>query len=436
MRIAVYGMGYVGVVTSACLLRDGHSIVGVDPNGSKVKDLAAGLTPIQEPGVAELLAAGHRAGRLRASTDPDAGIDGIDIILICVGTPSLSDGGIDLSHVEDVTQQIGSALKKSTSRPVFVLRSTVLPGTMEETVIPILEETSGLSAEEDLAVVFHPEFLREASAVEDFDNPPKIVVGEASPGAGDLLMELYEKYRAPKFRLLLKEAEMVKYCDNLFHALKVTFANEVGEIARSTGVDSREVSRVFCADRKLNISARYLRPGYVLGGSCLPKDLRAILRYAAVKGIDLPVLEGILPSNTARAEAFLGRLKLKNPALVGMVGLAFKSATDDMRESPFVEVAKRLIGEGIEVKIYDPYVHPEKLLGSNKKAVEATLGHLSRLLVDSLSALESADLIIINHPGLDPEVVRGWLGKGIEVMDLVGSGEINRKIPGYEGISW
>ncbi len=435
MKIAVYGMGYVGVVTSACLLRDGHSIVGVDPNASKVKDLAAGLTPIQEPGVADLLAAGHRAGRLRASTDPGAGIEGTDIILICVGTPSRPDGGIDLSHVEDVTRQIGQALKDSSSRPVFVLRSTVLPGTMEETVIPILEETSGLSAGEDLAVVFHPEFLREASAVEDFDNPPKIVVGEAAPGAGDLLMELYEKYRAPKFRLLLKEAEMVKYCDNLFHALKVTFANEVGEIARAAGVDSREVSRVFCADRKLNISARYLRPGYVLGGSCLPKDLRAILRYAAVKGIDLPVLEGILPSNAARAEAFLGRIKLKKPAVVGMVGLAFKAATDDMRESPFVAVAKRLIGEGIELKIYDPHVHPDKLIGSNKKAVEATLGHLSALLVNSLSELEPADLIVINHPGVEPRVVRGWLANGTRVMDLVGTEEVDRKTPGYEGVS-
>ncbi|MEO0973218.1 MAG: nucleotide sugar dehydrogenase, partial [Pseudomonadota bacterium] len=284
MKIGLFGMGYVGVVTGACLLRDGHHVTGIDPVQGKVDDLAAGQPPIQEPMVGELLRAGHADGRLHASTDPVDGVRDADLVLLCVGTPSQPDGGIDLTYVKRCVEQIGQALASLQARPLIVLRSTSLPGTTENVVIPTLEQASGLVVGKDIDVVFHPEFLREGKAVEDFDRPPKIVVGEQRPGGGDRLMDLYpEKYDAPRFRMTLGESEMVKYCDNLYHAVKVTFANEVGAIARSIGVDARRVADVFCADTKLNVSAAYLRPGFAFGGSCLPKDLRAIARFSSLQ---------------------------------------------------------------------------------------------------------------------------------------------------------
>jgi len=436
MRISVFGMGYVGVVSGACLVRDGHTVVGVDPIESKVADLADGLTPIQEPGVAAMLAAGHKAGRLFATTDPAEGVQGADMLWVCVGTPSSLETGIDLSHVETVMTQIGQALRTSDNRPLIVLRSTVLPGSMEKLVIPALEKASGLKVGRDLHAVFHPEFLREGTAVADFDEPPKIVVGEAHRGAGDPLMRLYEGYDAPKFRLTPGEAEMVKYCDNLFHAVKITFANEVGAVARSAGIDARRVAEVFCADKKLNISARYLRPGFAFGGSCLPKDLRAILRYATIQSVRVPLLRSTLESNAAQIEVLLGRTVALGPKTVGMVGLAFKRNTDDMRESPYVAVAKRLIGEGVKLRIFDPYVHTEKLIGSNKLAVQAALGHLQGLLVGSLAELDSANLILINHASVDAERVAAWLDAGIKVVDLVGVEGVDRTAPGYQGVAW
>jgi GDP-mannose 6-dehydrogenase len=436
MKISIFGMGYVGIVSGACLVRDGHEVIGVDPVPSKVDDLAKGHTPIQEPGVAELLTAGYEEGWLTASTDPMDGVKDADMVWVCVGTPSSLEKGIDLSHVETVMGQIGQAMEDSGSMPLVVLRSTVLPGSMENLVIPTLEKASGLKAGRDFHAVFHPEFLRESTAVEDFDNPPKIVVGEGTPGAGDRLMSLYESFHAPKYRVSLGEAEMVKYCDNLFHALKVTFANEVGAIAYSAGIDARRVAEVFCSDTKLNISSRYLRPGFAYGGSCLPKDLRAILRYATLYAIPTPMLRGILESNKAQVEALVARVCAYKPKTVGMVGLAFKSNTDDMRESPYVDVAKRLIGEGVQVRIYDPNVNVERLIGSNKQMVEAALGHLRELLTDSLDNLESSDLILINHATVDAKRVHDWLKRGIRVIDLANLKGLDRDMDAYEGIAW
>jgi GDP-mannose 6-dehydrogenase len=434
MKIGIFGMGYVGVVSGACLLRDGHVVCGVDPVEAKVQELMEGRSPIQEPGVAELLAAGYEAGRVMASTDPMDGVNGMDMVWVCVGTPSSLEKGINLAHVEAVMGQIGAAMKESGSRPLVVLRSTVLPGSMETLVIPTLEKSSGLKAGRDFHAVFHPEFLREATAVADFDAPPKIVVGEGAPGAGDLLMSLYDSFDAPKFRVSLGEAEMVKYCDNLFHALKVTFANEVGAIARSAGIDARRVAEVFCSDTKLNISPRYLRPGFAFGGSCLPKDLRAILRYATLRGVSTPMLRGVLESNKAQVEALVARICECRPKTVGMVGLAFKSKTDDMRESPYVEVAKRLLGEGVALRIYDPGVHVDHLIGANKAMVEAALGHLRELLVTSLDDLHGSDIVLINHATVDAARVREWLDAGARVLDLASIEEIPRRGDGYEGI--
>ena len=436
MRIAIFGMGYVGVVSGACLLRDGHEIVGVDPVQAKVADLAQGCSPLQEPAVAELLADGHKAGRLKATTDPSEGLKSSSMVWICVGTPCGPDGAIDLSAVESVIAQIGECLRCSKDRPLIVLRSTCLPGTTSDQVIPLLQNKSHLVVGKDIDVVFHPEFLREGSAVEDFYNPPKIVVGEARPGAADLLLSLYKKYKAPIFRMELAEAEMVKYCDNAFHGLKITFANEIGALARAAGVDARKVAEVFCADTKLNISPRYLRPGPAFGGSCLPKDLRAILRFASIKSLQLPVLEGVLQSNEVQIDGLIQRVLTHHPGVIGIVGLAFKAKTDDMRGSPYVKVAKALIGEGIKVRIYDPAVQPDRLIGSNKEQVQRALRHLERLLVRSVDDLSAAELIIINHPMVDAECVYGWLGKRIKVIDLADIKGIDRQTEGYEGIYW
>lgn len=436
MRISIFGMGYIGVVSGACLLRDGHEIIGVDPVEAKVADLAQGRSLIQEPLVGDLLAEGHKAGRLKATTEPCDGLAGSDMVWICVGTSSGPDGRVELSSVDSVISQIGRALRDSQDRPLIVLRSTCPPGTTSKRVIPLLEKTSGLTVGKDIDVVFHPEFLRESTAVKDFDNPPKIVVGEACPGAADLLLSIYEKYDSPRFRLKLSEAEMVKYCDNLFHALKITFANEVAAVAKSIGVDARRVAEVYCADTKLNISPAYLRPGFAFGGSCLPKDLRAILQFASLKSLRLPMLRGVLESNDAQIHNLISRILVHNPKTVGMVGLAFKSNTDDMRESPYVKVAKALIGEGIRLRIYDQSIHPDRLIGSNKEQVQKALRHLEGLLVSSLQNLSEADLIIINHPVIDADCIHGWLGAGIRVLDLANIKGVDRNLEGYEGIYW
>ncbi len=436
MRIGIFGLGYVGTVSAACLVREGHVVVGVDAVETKVRSMQAGITPVQEPGVQELLESGHKSGRLTASLDPGEGVRDADMVWICVGTPSSLDRGLDLSHVEAVAEQIGRAMFTTGSRPLVVLRSTVLPGSMDGKVIPVLEEASGLKCGEDFDAVIHPEFLRESTAIADFDDPPKIVVGEQIPGAGDPLWELYKGFDAPFYRISLREAEMVKYCDNLFHALKITFANEMGAIARKAGLDSRRVAEVFCSDTKLNISPKYLRPGFAFGGSCLPKDLRAILRYASLNSIPTPMFQAVLESNKIQIESLVDRICAYQPKTIGMVGLAFKPNTDDMRESPYVEVAKRLIGEGARLLIFDPHVDPDNLIGANKAMVEAALGHLRSLMTSSLADLREADLILVNHPAVDTDQVREWLDSGIRIIDLAGIKGVGRVQPNYEGISW
>lgn len=436
MKISIYGMGYVGVVSAACLAHRGHTIIGIDPIESKVNDLSRGQTPIQEPEVAELLQTGYIEGRLFASTTPADGVRNADMIWVCVGTPSSLEKGLDLSHVESVSSEIGLALKEVENRPLLVYRSTMLPGSMQSIVIPALEKSSGLKAGVDFHVVFHPEFLRESSAVYDFDQPPKIVIGESKPGTSQLLTELYSDFDAPKFNLSLGEAEMVKYADNLFHALKVTFANEVGAIAHSAGIDARRVAEVFVSDTKLNLSPYYLRPGFAFGGSCLPKDLRAILRYATIQAVPVPMLSGIMESNKSQIDTFVERICKFKPKKVGMVGLAFKSNTDDMRESPYVEVAKRLIGEGMSISIFDPSVDTENLIGANKQLINTALGHLRTLLVDNVDKLNQTELIIVNHATITADQIDEWIESGIHVMDLASIKGVHTESPNYHGISW
>ncbi len=435
MRIAIFGMGYVGIVSAACLARDGHQVIGVDPIEVKVDDINSGRTPISEPGVDEMISIARKNGLLKASTDPEDGID-VDMAWICVGTPSDTDGSVNTSHVATCIRQIAEKLNGSPVRPLIVLRSTVLPGTTAEIVAKELKRVVKPVKAAEISFCFHPEFLRESSAVEDFENPPKIVIGEAHPGDAEKLFQVYREYDAPIFRLSLEEAEMVKYYDNVFHALKITFANEMGQIARSLGVDARRVADVFCSDRKLNISSKYLRPGFAFGGSCLPKDLRAIKRLAVLRNISIPMLQAVQQSNVVQIENFVKRILDKQPSCVGMVGLSFKKDTDDMRESPFVKVAKRLIGEGVELRVFDPGVDPERLIGSNKEAVKKSLKHLKKILVKKESDLNDCDMIIINHRRCEERQLLAWMQKSICLIDIADCGfeALDTKI--YEGIAW
>jgi len=429
-------MGYVGLVSAACLLRDGHTVTGVDPVEAKVADLLAGRSPIYEEGVPELLEAGHAAGRLHATCDPIEGLQDADMVWICVGTPSEPDGAVNMCFVQNVLMQIGKGMAKIDRFPLLVLRSTSLPGTTEKMAIPILEEATGKKAGESFDVLYHPEFLREGTAVEDFDDPPKIVVGAPRLGSEKLLLKLYENYPSPRFVLSSGEAEMVKYCDNLFHALKLTFANEVAMVAHHVGVDSRKVAEVYCADTKLNISPRYLQPGFAYGGSCLPKDLKAILRFASQEAISLPMLNGILASNIQQIDSLVKRVMCHEPKCVGMVGIAFKANTDDMRESPYLAMAKHLTGEGVTVRIFDPCVDPSRLIGANKETARKSLKHLESNLVGQIGDLNDSDVVLINHRTVDAGQVGVWLDAGVQIIDLANIDGVEPGTDGYSGIYW
>ncbi len=436
MRISIYGMGYVGVVSAACLLKEGHKIVGIDPVVEKIEKLSKGKSPIQEPKISKLLFDGYKKNLFLANVDPKTDIDKCDMIWVCVGTPSTYDGEIDFSYLDTVIKNIGRELKEVKNRPLIVIRSTCIPGTMENKIRPLLEKESNLVVSKDIDLIFHPEFLREGMAVEDFSNPPKIVVGEDNKNAADILLNIYKDYKVPCFRMNFIESEMVKYCDNLFHALKITFANEVASISNFFNIDSRKIADVYCSDTKLNISPYYLQPGPPYGGSCLPKELRTILKLASVNSIKIPMLNGIVKSNKVQIENIILNILSYKITKIGMIGIAFKPDTDDMRESPYVDIAKALIGEGIKLKIYDKFVNIEQLIGSNKKQIEKIFRNLGKLLVPVINDLLDVDLIIINHNIIDANCVMGWLKRGIKVIDLVNVKGIDRNMDGYEGLYW
>lgn len=437
MKISIFGMGYVGTTSAACLLRDGHEIIGIDIDEMKVNNLRQGKTPmIYEKGIEKLLKIGYKDNKLTSASDPKEGVVDCDMIWVCVGTPSKFDGGINLRYIDTVIKDIGHALKTVKNRPLIVIRSTCLPGSMDEFIKPLFEKSSNLVVNKDIDLVFHPEFLREGIAIEDFDNPSKIVIGEDRKGASDILLSIYKNYNASFFILNFRESEMVKYCDNLFHVLKITFANEVASISKSIGIDSRKIANIYCSDKKLNISSTYLYPGPPFGGSCLPKDLRAMARFASINYIQIPMLKGIIESNKIQINNFIMRILSYKPNKVGMIGIAFKPGTDDMRESPYVDIAKTLIGEGIEVRIYDQLVYEDRLVGSNKRQAEEAFRNLDKLLVSSLDDLHSVDLIIINHSVISSSQVRKWIDGGIKVIDMVGIKGIESSMKGYEGIYW
>lgn len=421
MKISVFGLGYVGVVTAACLARDGHDVWGIDKDEHKVKLLNDGQSPIVEEQIGDFVREAVESGRLRASMSCEEVVRATEMAIVCVGTPSLPGGGLDTTHVVQVSEEIGAALRGGTGPFLVVLRSTVLPGTVRSVVIPTIEAASGRAPEQGVDVVFHPEFLREGSSVFDYYNPPKIVVGEQTTGAGKRVLELYQNIDAPRFTTSLETAESVKYSDNLFHAVKVTFANEVGQLCQKMGVDSHEVMRIFCQDTKLNISPKYLRPGFAFGGSCLPKDLRAFLSAARESHLRLPMLESVLVSNTAQIERALEYIAATGSRRIGFHGLAFKPGTDDLRESPLVELAERLLGKGAELMLFDEHVRVAKLVGGNRAYIERVLPHLSEYLVQDRDELARAELIVVGHP-VDRDVVAELLEGGSRVYDMVGIG--------------
>ncbi|GAB4429675.1 MAG: nucleotide sugar dehydrogenase [Chloroflexi bacterium OHK40] len=435
MQISIFGLGYVGTVTAACLAARGHRVIGVDVAAGKVELLNKGRSPIVEPGLDALVADVRARELIEATTDVAAAVAATDLALICVGTPSLERGGLDVQYVERVMDQIGAALMGRARPFLIVLRSTVLPGTTRQCVLPTLERASGRPLGDGYEVLYHPEFLREGSSLRDFDQPALIVIGEARPGTAGPLIDLYGGVEAPRFVTSLEGAEMIKYANNAFHAVKITFANEIGQLCQSVGVDSHEVMEMFVADRQLNISPAYLRPGFAFGGSCLPKDLRALTRFARHQDLSLPLLESALPSNGLQIERALQRVEAHRRQRIGMVGLAFKPHTDDLRESPLVILAERLLGKGYALSIYDPQVQLAALVGGNLAYVQERLPHLSRLLLPGLADLAACELIVIGHPLAEPAVIEHWLTSGIQVLDLVGRGT-RLAHPNYEGLYW
>jgi len=438
VRISIFGLGYVGCVSAACLAQDGHHVIGVDVNSTKVATLNAGQSPIIEPELASLIAQGVSSGNLRAMSDAHVAVKESDVSFICVGTPSSEAGALDLQFVARVCAQIGGALRPNRTRHTIVVRSTMLPGSTGQVAVPILEQSSGKRAGIDFGLCFNPEFLREGSAIRDFHNPPRIVIGEFDRESGDVVQRIYANLSAPIVRTGLREAEMVKYADNAFHGLKVAFANEIGNLCKALGVDGQKAMEIFVLDTKLNLSPAYLRPGYAFGGSCLPKDLRALVHMASRSDVETPLLRAILESNENQKRRGMDMIRRTGCKKIGMLGLSFKRGTDDLRESPAVELAETLLGKGYDVAIYDPDVSVSRLIGSNRTYIERELPHLSTLMRPTLDeAVEHAEVVVItNHTD---EFARALtrLRPNQFVLDLVGINSVEASVNGqYEGISW
>jgi GDP-mannose 6-dehydrogenase len=419
VKVAVFGLGYVGSVSAAALARDGHAVVGVDPAAPKIEALRAGRAPVLEPGLDALVARMVEAGRLRATDDPAEALSDAELSLICVGTPSRPDGSLDLRFVRQVAEQVGSKLSRAAPGHVVVVRSTVLPGSTREHVVPAIERASGRRAGEGWDVAVNPEFLREGCSLEDYDRPSRILVGERAAGAGARVMRLYEGIAGERFVVPLEVAEAVKYTDNAFHALKIAFANEAARVWAARSADPAQVLEIFAADRKLNASPAYLRPGFAFGGSCLPKDLRALTAAAREAAVRVPLLDAVLPSNEVEVLRALEAVVATGRKKVALLGLAFKTGTDDLRESPLLELAERLIGKGFTLAIHDPAVNLARLHGSNRAFLEEHLPHISRLLREDLeAAVAEADVVVIGHGDARFRRDEEWRARGKLVVRL------------------
>ncbi|HEU4627862.1 MAG TPA: nucleotide sugar dehydrogenase, partial [Steroidobacteraceae bacterium] len=373
MRISVFGLGYVGAVSLACLARDGHHVVGVDVDPHKLELIRSGRSPIVEEGIQDLMKQVVESGRVTVTNDVQQAIGATELSFVCVGTPSSPNGGQDLSAIKRVMEQIGAALANKSAHHTIVLRSTVQPGTVETLVRPTLEHASGKKSDADFAVCFQPEFLREGTSIKDYDNPPLTIVGARAPAAAERVKQVFQHLPCEFVNTSIGVAELMKYACNAFHAVKITFANEIGRIAQSAGVDAREVMDFVCRDKRLNISPAYLKPGFAFGGSCLPKDLRALNYLAKVNDLTLPMLGSVLGSNRAHIDHALDKVMVPGVKRVGMLGLSFKAGTDDLRESPLVAVAERLIGKGYQLRIFDSEVNLSRLIGANKRFIEESI---------------------------------------------------------------
>jgi len=437
LKISVFGLGYVGTVTAGCLASDGHEVIGVDPVRTKVNLINSGQSPIIEAEIGELIHKTTKQGRLRGTDDQDLAIRETELSFVCVGTPSQTNGNLDLSFIRRVCELIGLALKNKPARHTVVIRSTILPGTMRQVVIPVLEEYSGKKVGVDFGLCNNPEFLREGSAVKDFNAPPKTVIGELDSASGDLLASLYAKLNAPLIRTDIETAEMVKYVDNCWHALKIGYANEIGNLCKSFSIDAHQVMNIFCQDKKLNISSAYLSPGFAFGGSCLPKDLRALSYKAKTNDLQLPILTAILPSNEMQINRGLQLIMEKGHTKIGILGFSFKAGTDDLRESPVIEVIERLLGKGYDVRIYDKNVHLASLVGANRDFILNRIPHISKLMVEDIdSVLKHAQTVVIGNKDPEFESVPARIQDGQCLVDFVRITNRRSENDKYDGICW
>jgi GDP-mannose 6-dehydrogenase len=437
--ISVFGLGYVGTVTAACLAHQGNQVIGVDSNQTKAAALNAGKSPVLEPRVSELIAEGHAAHRLSAISSGETAVLGSEISFLCVGTPSLRNGKLDLGHIEPVCREIGEALKKKNAFHLVVLRSTVLPGTAETIVVPTLEHTSGKSLGVDFGVCVNPEFMREGTAVADFLDPAMTVIGAAHRAHSAMVREIYSWAPGRVFETSFRSAEMIKYACNAWHAVKVAFANELGTLTHELDVDTEAMVEIFTADHKLNISPAYLKPGFAFGGSCLPKDVRAINYRAKELDLKLPLFESILPSNEQHLERAVQMVLATGKHKIAILGISFKAATDDLRESPQVQLIKRLLGEGREILIWDDTVSLGRLIGSNREYIEQVIPHIGSLLNPDLQeVLREAELIVIGTRGLDREFLQKNIRQDQAVIDLINLDQGSRLqiTADYKGICW
>ena len=436
MRISIFGLGYVGAVCAGCLSARGHQIIGVDVQALKIDMINSGKSPIVEPGLGELLQRGVASGKLRGTLDVREAVLETDISFLAPPTPSKRNGDLDVSYIEEVCRQIGQVLPLKTTRHTVVVRSTVLPGTLRNVVIPTLEQYSGLKAGVDFGVAVNPEFLRESTAIKDYDFPAMTVIGELDSTSGDLLEEIYRELDAPVIRKTIEVAEMIKYTCNVWHAAKVTFANEIGNIAKAVGVDGREVMEVICQDRKLNLSSYYMRPGFAFGGSCLPKDVRALSYRAGQLDVESPLIESLMRSNSAQVRKAFDIIASYDKRKVALLGLSFKAGTDDLRESPLVELAEMLIGKGFDLSIYDSNVEYARVHGANRDYIESKIPHVSSLLRSNFDeVVANADVIVLGNgdEAFAPLVERAFADK--KVFDLVGFMRQSSG-GGLEGICW
>jgi GDP-mannose 6-dehydrogenase len=398
VRVSVFGLGYVGCVSAASFAGDGHEVVGVDVNTDKVASINAGCSPIVEPGLEDLLGQCVAEGRLRATTDTGDAIRSTDVSLLCVGTPSRKNGSLDLQYLERVSEEVGRSLRDKPDYHVVVVRSTVLPGTTHSVVIPALERESGKKYGDGFGVSVNPEFLREGTALKDFRKPPLTLVGHNHAADASGTIALYQAIDAPLVSTSIRVAEMMKYTSNTWHALKVVFANEIGNLCKKLEVDSHEVMEIFCRDEKLNLSPYYLKPGFAFGGSCLPKDVRALQYRAKEMDVELPLISQILPSNKAQIQQALDQVLDTGKKHVGLLGFSFKAGTDDLRESPIVILAEALLGKGVALKIYDKNVSMAKLVGANKDYINKQIPHLSSLLCNTVEeVIQGSEVIVVGN---------------------------------------